>query len=135
MSEIKGTGPNGRVVKLDVEGFTPSAAPTASAGSAVAFGVESYEDVPATSMRKAITKSLNASQFGAPHFYLTMDIDMDKAIEARKGLNDYSPVKISFNDLVMKAVAASLKAHPDVNTSWISETNSIRKYNHISTLV
>ena len=133
IADIKGTGPNGRVVKSDVEGFTPSAAPAAAAaGSAVAFGVESYEDVPATTMRKAITKSLNASQFGAPHFYLTMDIDMDKAIEARKGLNDYSPVKISFNDIVMKAVAASLKAHPDVNTSWISETNSIRRYNHIN---
>lgn len=131
ISQIKGTGPNGRVVKLDVEGFTPSAAPVAGSTS-VAFGVESYEDIPATNMRKAITKSLSASQFGAPHFYLTMDIDMDKAIEARKGLNDYSPVKISFNDIVVKAVATALKSHPDVNSSWISETNSIRKYSHVN---
>jgi pyruvate dehydrogenase E2 component (dihydrolipoamide acetyltransferase) len=134
ISEIKGTGPNGRVVKADVEGYTPAVAPAKTSKASVVpqLGVESYEDVAATTMRKAITKSLNASQFGAPHFYLTMDIDMDKAIEARKGLNEYSPVKISFNDLVMKAVASSLRAHPDVNTSWISETNSIRKYSHVN---
>jgi pyruvate dehydrogenase E2 component (dihydrolipoamide acetyltransferase) len=130
LSEIKGSGPNGRVVKSDVESYTPSAAPVASAAATV--GVESFEDVPATNMRKAITKSLSASQFGAPHFYLTMDIDMDKAIEARKSLNEISPVKISFNDLVVKAVATALRAHPDVNSSWISESNAIRTYSHIN---
>ncbi len=130
LSEIKGSGPNGRVVKSDVESYTPSAAPVASAAATV--GVESFEDVPATNMRKAITKSLSASQFGAPHFYLTMDIDMDKAIEARKSLNEISPVKISFNDIVVKAVATALRAHPDVNSSWIPESNAIRTYSHIN---
>lgn len=130
LSEIKGSGPNGRVVKSDVESYTPSAAPVASAAATV--GVESFEDVPATNMRKAITKSLSASQFGAPHFYLTMDIDMDKAIEARKSLNEISPVKISFNDIVVKAVATALRAHPDVNSSWVSESNAIRTYSHIN---
>jgi pyruvate dehydrogenase E2 component (dihydrolipoamide acetyltransferase) len=83
-------------------------------------------------MRKAITKSLNNSQFGAPHFYLTMEIDMDKAIDARVSMNEISPVKISFNDIIIKAVAASLRKHPDVNTYWMSDTNSVRKNHHIS---
>lgn len=131
ISDIQGSGPNGRVVKVDVENFTPSAAPSTGGVTSV-VGVEGYEDVPATNMRKAITKSLSASQFGAPHFYLTMDIDMDKAIESRKSLNDISPVKISFNDIVIKAVATALRAHPDVNSSWIAESNAIRTYSHIN---
>ncbi len=128
--EIKGSGPNGRIVKSDVAKYTPSSAPSVAATAAV--GVESFEDVPATNMRKAITKALSASQFGAPHFYLTMDIDMDKAIEARKSLNEIAPVKISFNDLVVKAVATALRSHPGVNSSWVSEANAIRTYSHIN---
>ena len=93
--------------------------------------MESYEDVAASQMRKAITKSLTASQFGAPHFYLTMEIDMDKTMEARASINEVAPVKISFNDIIIKAVAAALRKHPEVNTSWIAETNSIRQYSHI----
>lgn len=130
---IPGTGDGGRIIKRDVESFVPSTAPVASGAVAAApAGVESYEDVPASQMRKAITKGLNASQFGAPHFYLTMDIDMDKTIEARKSINETAPVKISFNDIVVKAVAAALRQHPDVNTYWMSDTNSIRKNHHIS---
>lgn len=130
---IPGTGDGGRIIKRDVEAFVPSAVPAAGGVAATgAFGVESYEDVPASQMRKAIAKGVTASQFGAPHFYLTMEIDMDKTIEARKSINEQAPVKISFNDIIVKAVAASLRKHPDVNTYWISETNSIRKNNHIS---
>lgn len=130
---IPGTGDGGRIIKRDVEAFVPSAAPAAGgATSAGAIGVESYEDVPATQMRKAIAKGVTASQFGAPHFYLTMEIDMDKTIEARASINELAPVKISFNDIIIKAVAAALRKHPDVNTYWISETNSIRKNHHIS---
>ncbi len=129
IGQIKGSGPNGRIIKVDVEAYTPSA--TVTVGSAT-VGVESFEDVPATTMRKAIVKSLSTSQFGAPHFYLTMDIDMSKSIEARKSINEIAPVKISFNDIIVKAVATSLRQHPGVNTSWISDTNSIRKNNHIS---
>ncbi|WP_422360431.1 2-oxo acid dehydrogenase subunit E2 [Reichenbachiella sp.] len=130
---IPGTGDGGRIIKRDVEAFVPSAAPAAGGVAATgAFGVESYEDVPASQMRKAIAKGVTASQFGAPHFYLTMEIDMDKTIEARKSINELAPVKISFNDIIVKAVAAALRKHPDVNTYWISETNSIRKNNHIS---
>lgn len=130
---IPGTGDGGRIIKRDVEAFVPSAVPAAGGVAATgAFGVESYEDVPASQMRKAIAKGVTASQFGAPHFYLTMEIDMDKTIEARKSINELAPVKISFNDIIVKAVAAALRKHPDVNTYWISETNSIRKNNHIS---
>ncbi|MEP0368058.1 MAG: pyruvate dehydrogenase complex dihydrolipoamide acetyltransferase [Cyclobacteriaceae bacterium] len=135
ISQVAGSGEGGRIIKKDIEDFKPSAA-SAPAASGVAIpavvGEESYEDVPATQMRKAITRGLTASQFGAPHFYLTMEMDMDKTIEARASINELSPVKISFNDIVIKAVAAALRKHPDVNTYWISETNSIRKNHHIS---
>ena len=131
IAQIPGTGEGGRIVKRDVDSFVPSAAPVAGGVAPVVAGQESFEDVAATQMRKAITKSLSASQFGAPHFYLTMEIDMDKTIEARKSINELAPVKISFNDIVMKAVAAALRKHPEVNTSWVSETNSIRTYSHI----
>ena len=130
IASIPGSGDGGRIIKRDVEAFVPAAAPTATASAAV--GVESYEDVPASQMRKAITKSLNASQFGAPHFYLTMEIDMDKTMEARKSINELSPVKISFNDIIIKAVASALKKHPDVNTYWMNDTNTIRKNHHVS---
>lgn len=133
ISLIPGTGDGGRIIKRDVEAFVPSAVPAGGGVAATgAFGVESYEDVPASQMRKAIAKGVTASQFGAPHFYLTMEIDMDKTIEARASINELAPVKISFNDIIIKAVAAALRKHPDVNTYWISETNSIRKNNHIS---
>ncbi|MFT6868237.1 MAG: pyruvate dehydrogenase E2 component (dihydrolipoamide acetyltransferase) [Cyclobacteriaceae bacterium] len=138
LAQVAGSGEGGRIIKKDIETFQPSAAPAGSpavAGSSfvsAVTGQESYEDVPATQMRKAITRSLNASQFGAPHFYLTMEMDMDRTIEARGSLNEISPVKISFNDIIIKAVAAALRKHPDVNTYWMSDTNSIRKNHHIS---
>ena len=133
IAQIPGTGDGGRIVKRDVEAFVPTAVPAVGGVAATgSFGVESYEDVPATQMRKAIAKGVTASQFGAPHFYLTMEIDMDRTIEARNSINELAPVKISFNDIIVKAVAAALRKHPDVNTYWISETNSIRRNHHIS---
>jgi pyruvate dehydrogenase E2 component (dihydrolipoamide acetyltransferase) len=80
-------------------------------------------------MRKTIAKRLGESKFSAPHFYLTMEINMDKAVEARKSMNEVSPVKISFNDMVIKAVAAALRQHPDVNVSWLGD--KMRKNHHI----
>lgn len=132
LADVAGSGPNGRVTKSDVDSFVPSAAPATGAVGTSVVGQESFEDVPASQMRKAIVKGLTASQFGAPHFYLTMDIDMDKTIEARKSINEIAPVKISFNDIIVKAVAASLKQHPNVNSSWVAETNSIRLNHHVS---
>ena len=133
LAQIPGSGDHGRIVKRDVETYVPASAPLIQGSVAASTAmVESYEDIPASQMRKAITKSLNASQFGAPHFYLTMEIDMDKTIEARKSINESADVKISFNDIVVKAVAAALRKHPDVNSSWVSETNSIRMNHHVS---
>ncbi|PSR52876.1 pyruvate dehydrogenase complex dihydrolipoamide acetyltransferase [Adhaeribacter arboris] len=131
LGQVKGSGDNGRIVVKDVESFTPAAAPVAAPASAptptkpqpVAAGTASqdYEEVPVSQMRKVIAKRLSESLFTAPHFYLTMEIDMDKAIETRNALNEVSPVKISFNDLVIKATAAALRSHPAVNSSWLGD--------------
>ena len=145
--KIKGSGDNGRIVKQDIDNYKPSAQPAAApapkpaeapaakpveaapAKPAVpgAIGQVSYDDVPVSQMRKVIAKRLGESLFSAPHFYLTMSIDMDQAVETRAKLNELSPVKISFNDMVLKAVAVALKQHPKVNSSWMGD--KIR-YNH-----
>ncbi len=140
IAQISGSGENGRIVKRDVEKYEPQAQPAEKsekkeAASAPAIelpkvvGEESYEEVRVSQMRKTIAKRLAESKFTAPHFYLTMEINMDRAVESRKSMNEISPVKISFNDLVVKAVAASLRQHPDVNVSWQGDT--IRKNEHI----
>ena len=131
---IPGTGDNGRVVKRDVETYQPAAkAPAGSEQAAVPVpvvaGEESYREVPVSQMRKTIAKRLAESKFTSPHFYLTMEINMDKAIEARKRMNEVAPVKISFNDLVVKAAATALRQHPKVNASWLGD--KIRYNNHI----
>jgi pyruvate dehydrogenase E2 component (dihydrolipoamide acetyltransferase) len=124
ISRISGSGEGGRIVKKDIDNFTPSVG--ASSFQAVS-GVESYEEVTVSQMRKTIARRLGESKFTAPHFYLTMEINMDKAVEARASLNEIAEVKISFNDLVIKAVAAALRKHPKVNSSWLGD--KIR-YNH-----
>lgn len=138
ISRIKGTGDNGRVTKSDVENYKPSAEtkPAAKDGKATApvvlpqvVGKESFEEVAVSQMRKVIAKRLSESKFTAPHFYVTMEINMDKAIEARKSMNEISQVKISFNDIVLKAVASALRQHPDINSSWLGD--KIRKNHHI----
>lgn len=138
IAKIQGSGDHGRITKRDVEGFKPGAetaapAKTGQAPASVALpkivGQESFEEVPVSQMRKVIARRLAESKFTAPHFYLTMEINMDKAIEARKSINEISPVKISFNDIVIKAVAVALRQHPDVNSSWLGD--KIRKNHHI----
>lgn len=139
LNQIKGTGDNGRITKQDIENFKPGSAPAAIAGKPASTGApvvlptvvgqESFEEVAVSQMRKTIAKRLSESMYTAPHFYLTMEINMDKAIEARKSINEISPVKVSFNDLVIKAAAAALRQHPDVNVSWLGD--KIRKNNHI----
>lgn len=128
LADVKGSGENGRIVQRDVENFTPSAAaPKASAQASapsaapVAAPGEAYTEVPVSQMRKVIARRLSESLFTAPHFYLTMEIDMDKAMEARTAMNEVSPVKVSFNDMVIKAAAAALKKHPAVNSSWLGD--------------
>jgi pyruvate dehydrogenase E2 component (dihydrolipoamide acetyltransferase) len=137
ITKIVGTGEYGRVTKQDIENYKPSAAPVASAPTAskaqvvlpTVVGQESFEEVAVSQMRKAIARRLSESLYTAPHFYLTMEINMDKAIEARKSINEVAPIKISFNDMVIKAVAASLRQNPDVNVSWLGE--KIRKNHHV----
>jgi pyruvate dehydrogenase E2 component (dihydrolipoamide acetyltransferase) len=139
ISKIQGSGDHGRITKNDVENYKPSAetkAAPAKDGKAAApivlpkvVGQESFEEVPVSQMRKTIARRLSESKFSAPHFYLTMEINMDKAIEARKSINEISPVKISFNDMVIKATAAALRQHPDVNVSWLGD--KMRKNHHV----
>lgn len=132
IAEIQGSGDNGRVTKKDVDSYVPSKkeAPAQSATPQVSkgpVGEVSFDEVPVSQMRKVIAKRLAESKFSAPHFYLTMSIDMDKAVASREKINEISPVKISFNDMVLKACALALKAHPKVNSSWLGD--KIR-YNH-----
>lgn len=128
IQQVAGTGEGGRIVKRDIDHFTPYV-PAATTNFSAPTGQESYTDVPNTQMRKAIAKTLSASKFSAPHFYLKMEVDMDNAIAAREAINSEEGVKISFNDLIIKAVAASLRKHPKVNADWMGD--SIRYNNHI----
>ena len=144
LADVKGTGDGGRIIKKDVESYTPAAAqPAASAptqapaaGDTKAtisipqyVGEERYTDKPVTQMRKTISRRLSES-FLVPHFYLTMKINMDNAIPARAKINEVAPVKVSFNDLVIKAVAIALKQHPAINASWQGDT--IRYNEHVN---
>ncbi|MFN4299774.1 MAG: pyruvate dehydrogenase complex dihydrolipoamide acetyltransferase [Thermaurantimonas sp.] len=139
ITQVKGTGEGGRIVKRDIENFKPSVviekpakeevvrpavqeAPSVPAAASV-----TYTEEPVSQMRKTIARRLAESKFSAPHFYLTVEIDMDKAVEVRKMLNEISDVKISFNDLVIKAAALALKKHPKINSSWLGDRI---RYNH-----
>jgi len=124
LDTVTGTGDNGRIIKKDIENYTPGAAV-----STAAVGVESYEDVPVSQMRKTIAKRLAESKFSAPHFYLTKEIKMDAVLSARKRMNEYAENKISINDIVVKAAAVALKSHPNVNSSWLGD--KIRRNHHV----
>ncbi len=162
---VKGSGDNGRITKSDIDNYQPSAAgatpqaavseheipakaapaqtaPAAAQPSTVssqpsttAYGKEEFEEIPVSQMRKTIARRLAESKFSAPHFYLTMSIDMDACVAARKRINDVSPVKISFNDMVLKAVAVALKQHPKVNSSWLGDKIRINKHVSIGVAV
>jgi len=147
ISKINGSGDGGRVTRKDVDEYkaAPAAAATQSAAPATAEkapaataapvpvftanGEEGHTDIQLTQMRKTIARRLGESKFSAPHFYLTMEINMDNAISSRNAMNEVSPVKISFNDLVIKACAMALRLHPDVNSSWMGDF--IRRNHHI----
>ena len=141
LKDVKGTGDHGRIVRKDIENFVPvqqAAKPattsqeTTSASSAIApvalpVGEESSEEVKNSQMRKTIAKRLSESKFTAPHYYLTIEVDMDNAKASRAQINNLPDTKVSFNDMVVKACAMALKKHPQVNTSWKGDTT---KYNH-----
>lgn len=124
LASIKGTGDGGRIIKKDVESHTPSAAPAATSAPRGARALNpdiQYGDVPVSQMRKVIARRLGESKFGAPHFYLTVEINMDNAMSARKAVNEHPDVKVSFNDIVVKASAAALRKHPAINSSWMGD--------------
>ena len=128
---VGGTGENGRIVKRDVDHYVPyTPAANAPAYSAAPVGTVSYTDEPVSQMRKTIARRLAESKFTAPHFYLTLDIDMDAAMAIRKGLNSLDGVKVSFNDMVIKAVAMALRKHPAVNSAWMGDF--IRRNDHVN---
>ena len=130
---VKGSGDHGRVVKRDIDSFNPAFHTSPQPGMAAQYsspaGVENYTDTPVSQMRKVIAKRLSESKFSAPHFYITMDINMDNAIDARKAMNVSGDVKISFNDLVVKSCALALKKHPVINSAWMGDF--IRQNDHV----
>jgi len=139
LRRIQGSGDNGRIVRRDLQGQAAAKAPAAAEALATpdlsawlnrpAGQGESFNDQPLSQMRKTIARRLTESKNAAPHFYLTMEIDMDQAVEARQRLNQNAPVKISINDLVIKAAAMALRQHPAVNSSWLGDR--IRQNHHI----
>ena len=130
ISMVKGSGDGGRIIKEDIENFKNSEnIPTKEVKLPEIYSKESYEEIPVSQMRKTISKRLAESKFSAPHFYLTMEIDMDNCVEGRNKINETSDVKISFNDIIIKAAAVSLRKHPMVNASFL--TDKIRVNNHI----
>lgn len=126
LSQIKGSGENGRIIKSDVENYTPLAQTATSSNSPQ----ESFDELPISQMRKTIARRLSESKFTAPHFYLTREIVMDEALMARAQMNGYNEKKISINDLVIKASAMALKQHPTINSAWIGD--KIRVNHHIN---
>jgi pyruvate dehydrogenase E2 component (dihydrolipoamide acetyltransferase) len=144
LQQVRGSGDGGRIIKRDIDSFQPtqqqSQAPSQQRASApiaqsMAVGEEGHKDQPLSQMRKIIAQRLAESKFSAPHFYLRMTFTMDNAIEARKAVNEVAPVKVSFNDLIIKAVAMALRRHPAVNSSWMGDFIRQNQHIHIGTAV
>jgi len=136
LSEVQGSGDGGRIIKKDIEDYKPSKAKSSGASSAPVVGKESYTEEPVSQMRKTIAKRLAESKYTAPHFYLTMEVDMENAMTSRKAINAaIEPSKISINDMVIKAVAAALKKHPKVNSSWLGDKIRYNEHVHIGVAV
>ena len=132
---VTGTGESGRIVKRDVEQYTPAATSSAQPTVFVPAGQEKQEEIPNSQMRKTIAKRLGASKFSAPHYYLSVELDMDAAIAFRKQYNSIPDTKISFNDIVVKAVALSLKEHPQVNSQWFDDKMVLNHHVHVGVAV
>jgi pyruvate dehydrogenase E2 component (dihydrolipoamide acetyltransferase) len=150
IADITGSGENGRIIKKDVENYTPAAKPTeavvsssnaSDSGSApaktnfIAAGEEKSEEVKNSQMRKAIAKSLGNSKFSAPDFSLNIEVDMDSAMASRKTINAIPDTKVSFNDMVVKACAMALQKHPQVNTSWTDNNTIYHSHIHVGVAV
>lgn len=136
LSQVKGSGENGRIIKRDIENYTPevSAAP-ATVGQVAASGVEDFDEKPNSQMRKVIAKRLAESKFTAPHYYLNVEFDMEKAIAFREQVNAIPDTRISFNDMIVKACALALKEFPQVNSQWFDDKIRLNNHVHIGVAV
>lgn len=136
LNAVQGTGDNGRIVKRDIDHYVPYPAVTSAKPLATSVaGTESYIDEPVSQMRKVIARRLGESKFSAPHFYLTIDIDMDYVMDTRKMVNQHTDVKISFNDFVIKASAVALKKNPIVNSAWMGDAIRYNDHVHVGVAV
>ncbi|MFT4611615.1 MAG: pyruvate dehydrogenase E2 component (dihydrolipoamide acetyltransferase) [Glaciecola sp.] len=135
LSQVSGSGENGRIVKRDIENYTPAQAGGTQVGKFVPSGQEDFDEVPNSNMRKAIAKNLAKSKFTAPHYYLNVEFDMDNAMAFRVQYNSIPDTKISFNDMIVKACALALKAHPQVNSQWFDDRMQLNNHVHIGVAV
>lgn len=136
LSQVQGSGENGRIVKRDIENFKPAAASSAAAvGKFVPSGQEDFDEKPNSQMRKVIAKRLAESKFTAPHYYLNVEFDMSNSMTFREQFNSIPDTKISFNDMVVKACALALKKHPQVNSQWFADKMRLNNHVHIGVAV
>ena len=139
ISNISGSGDGGRIIRKDIENYkdvsTSSNEPVKEITLPKIHSEESFEELPVTQMRKTISKRLAESKFSAPHFYLTMEVDMENCIEGRKKINESSDIKISFNDIILKACSVALRKHPMVNSSFLTDKIRINHHVHIGVAV
>jgi len=138
LADVNGSGENGRIIKKDVENYTPvvkTVEVAAPANTSVAVGQENSEEVKNSQMRKAIAKSLGNSKFSAPDFSLNIEVAMDNAMDSRKTINAIPDTKVSFNDMVVKACAMALQKHPQVNTSWTDNNTIYHSHIHVGVAV
>ncbi|MGB0837457.1 MAG: pyruvate dehydrogenase complex dihydrolipoamide acetyltransferase [Flavobacteriaceae bacterium] len=139
LATVQGTGEHGRIIKKDVEFYNPvvnaPAAPAAEVKTFAPAGEPQVEEIKNSQMRKTIARRLSESKFSAPHYYLTIDINMDEAINSRKAINSIPDTKVSFNDLVVKASAMALKKHPQVNSQWTDNNTIINHHVNIGVAV
>ena len=132
LATVKGSGENGRIVKSDIENYQPL---TSGAAAYMPVGEESFEEISNSQMRKTIAKRLGESKFAAPHYYLTIELDMDNAMASRAAINSAPDVKISYNDMIVKACAMALRKHPQVNSQWTDKVTKIAKHIHVGVAV
>tara|TARA_B100001175_G_scaffold117064_1_gene99362 strand:+ start:2931 stop:4574 length:1644 start_codon:yes stop_codon:yes gene_type:complete len=136
LNQLNGSGENGRIIKRDVENFTPhSSTASTSVAKFVASGKEDFDEITNSQMRKVIAKRLGESKFSAPHYYLAVEFNMDNAIAFRQQFNSIPETKISFNDIIVKACALALRQHPQVNSQWFEDRMKLNNHVHIGVAV
>jgi len=135
LAQVQGSGENGRIIKRDVENFTPTTTGSASVTKFVSTGQEDFDEINNSQMRKAIAKALTNSKFSAPHYYLNVEFDMENAMAFRQQFNSIPDTKISYNDIIVKACALALKQHPQVNSQWFADKMRLNNHVHIGVAV